>query len=307
MGSNDNHYEATWSVARAHKKATGKIQNKKWLLHNLDTDSTYTKEKEIHQEIARAIGLDFKQFCRTTLLAQGEFTRFLNSKDDEKAEILEKITGVDAYSKIGIKIFEKTSAMRKIWEEAQQKTAGITLLSDEEKDGKKAELETMAEQDQQIKATIEDINKKLIWIEDEQKLRTHFSQAQEAFDQIKLIADSDEKKEQEHLIAQWDSTIDARHLLQETKAQVVNIEKFRSNLFNLKNSYLQIQAGYRYEQNTALHIAQQKQQADDYLQKESSKVSLYENAQSITKSDRPTSQRSRKTKGGCCSNRKAER
>lgn len=94
-GSNSIHYQATWSVARARKKVTGNIQSKDWQLKNLDTGHTLTKDKEIEAEIKTAIGLDFNQFCRTTMLAQGEFTRFLNSKDDEKAEILEKITGVD--------------------------------------------------------------------------------------------------------------------------------------------------------------------------------------------------------------------
>ena len=132
IGSNDVHYEAQWSVARARNKVTGKIQNKKWALRNLDTDFTYAKDKEIREEIALAIGLDFKQFCRTTLLAQGEFTRFLNSKDDEKAEILEKITGVDAYSRIGAKIFEQTVEKKKVWEDSQQKIEGIQILNDEE-------------------------------------------------------------------------------------------------------------------------------------------------------------------------------
>lgn len=180
-GSNGVHYEAIWSVARAHNKVTGKIQSKKWSLHNLDTDHTYTKDKEMQEEISRAIGLDFKQFCRTTLLAQGEFTRFLNSKDDDKAEILEKITGVDAYSKIGVKIFEKTSAIKKLWEDAQLKTAGITLLSEEEKANKNAELETLAEQDQHLRTSIEAINKKLTWLKEEQELRLRHAQAKEEF------------------------------------------------------------------------------------------------------------------------------
>ena len=96
-GNNGIHYEATWSISRAYKKATGNLQNKSWKLKNLDSDITYTKDKEIEAEIQEAIGLDFSQFCRTTLLAQGEFTRFLNSKDEDKAAILEKITGVDIY------------------------------------------------------------------------------------------------------------------------------------------------------------------------------------------------------------------
>lgn len=280
-GSNGVHYEATWSVARARNKVTGKIQAKKWQLHNLDTDFTYNKDKEIREEIARAIGLDFKQFCRTTLLAQGEFTHFLNSKDDEKAEILEKITGVDAYSKIGIKIFEKTSAMRKIWEEAQQKTTGITLLSDEEKANKQAELESLAEQDKQLKSSANDIQKQLNWFKDEQDLRQRQSLAKEHFEQAQAIMMSHEKKEEERLITQWNDTIEARQWLRDIETQSSHIEKLKNDLSNYKNSYIQLQGAYCLELDAALRIAKQKKEIEDYLQAEQPKVSLYENAQSI--------------------------
>ena len=113
IGSNGVNYEATWSVARAYKKVSGSIKGKTWVLKNLETDVTLTKDAEIKNEIRAAVGLDFNQFCRTSMLAQGEFTRFLNSKDDEKAEILEKITGVDIYSKIGAKVYELTDKKKK--------------------------------------------------------------------------------------------------------------------------------------------------------------------------------------------------
>ena len=132
IGSNDVHYEATWAVARARKKVTGNVQSKDWQLKNLDDGCTLTKDKEIEAEIHAAIGLDFKQFCRTTMLAQGEFTRFLNSKDNEKAEILEKITGVDVYSKIGAKVFEVTGQKKQVWDEAQRLVEGTRTLSDAE-------------------------------------------------------------------------------------------------------------------------------------------------------------------------------
>ena len=106
-------------MARAYKKITGSIQNKVWELKNLDSGTTLTKDAEIRSELKVAVGLDFSQFCRTTMLAQGEFTRFLNSKDDEKAEILEKITGVDVYSKIGAKIYEQTEQRKQEWTEAK--------------------------------------------------------------------------------------------------------------------------------------------------------------------------------------------
>lgn len=281
IGSNGIHYEATWSVARAHKKITGKIQSKKWQLRNLDTDFTYNKEKEIREEIAHAIGLDFKQFCRTTLLAQGEFTRFLNSRDDDKAEILEKITGVDTYSKIGMKIFEKTTAIRKAWEDAQLKLSGITLLTDEERICKKTELEKLAEQDKQIRVIKENITLQLNWIQEEKKLHTHFTQAKEAFKQVQAILTSEEKKEEERLINQWNNTIEARHWLQDIDIKTIHIEQLRKDLLSSRNRYLQIQGAYLYEQETTEQIALQKKQIDDNLLNEQHKVSLYENAQSI--------------------------
>ena len=77
---------------------------------------------------------------RTTLLAQGEFTKFLNSKDDEKAAILEKITGVDIYAKVGKKGFEVTGQKEQLWKEARQQVEGIHTLSDDEVAAKKEEM-----------------------------------------------------------------------------------------------------------------------------------------------------------------------
>lgn len=151
-GSNGVHYESTWSVARARKKATGNMQPKVWQLKNLDTDHTLNKDKEIEAEIHAAIGLDFNQFCRTTMLAQGEFTRFLDSKDDEKAEILEKITGVDVYSKIGAKVYEVTEQKKQLWTDAQRLIDGTHTLTDEEFAEKKAALSALDNQYMDIKA-----------------------------------------------------------------------------------------------------------------------------------------------------------
>ena len=106
IGNDKNSYQAEWSCRRANGKIDGKLQDKKRCLTNLTKNFTYSKLDEIEPEIKRIIGLDFEQFLRTVMLSQGEFTRFLNSKDNEKAEILEKLTGVDIYSRIGKKIYE---------------------------------------------------------------------------------------------------------------------------------------------------------------------------------------------------------
>ncbi len=136
-GNNGVMYRAKWGVQRSRKKIDGKLQKKIWTLENIDKGFVLSKDAEIQQEIATAVGLDFNQFCRTVMLAQGEFTRFLNSNDNDKSEILSKITGTGIYSKIGVKIFERYKSEENIFNTLKTRIEGITILSDEEISRKK--------------------------------------------------------------------------------------------------------------------------------------------------------------------------
>ena len=172
-GSNGVNYEATWAVARARRKVNGTIQGKSWELKNLQTGATLTRDTDIKNEIRAAVGLDFNQFCRTTMLAQGEFTRFLNSKDDEKAEILEKITGVDIYSKIGAKVYELTDQKKKEWEDARRLAEGTRTLSNEEIAERQATLSALDNRHKELKAVTDRNAVKRDWLlKDNELLRS---------------------------------------------------------------------------------------------------------------------------------------
>ena len=245
-GSNGVHYEATWSVSRARNKVTGNLQSKNWSLKNLDTDFTYSKDKEIEQEIKTAIGLDFNQFCRTTMLAQGEFTRFLNSKDDEKADILEKITGVDIYSKVGKKIFEVTGQKEKSWTEAQQKVEGTRTLSEEEVANKNAEIAAYEKQYQSVKAAVDADKAKLQWIKTDSEFSSALTTATEDHKKAQAVVDGDDFKKKELLVNQWNATIDARNWLKAKKEAESNKESHQTTLSSLKSEYVRVLGGYAF-------------------------------------------------------------
>ncbi len=142
-GTDGNRYEAEWHVQRgALKKATSALSSDVWTLHNLTSGAllvgSTNKDKGIRNAVEKAVGLDFEQFCRTTILAQGEFTKFLKSDESEKAAILEKITGTEIFSKIGARIFERTKERRESLKVESEKLSGITLLSEEEIQAKTA-------------------------------------------------------------------------------------------------------------------------------------------------------------------------
>ena len=235
-GSNDVHYEAKWSVARARKKVNGNIQSKTWQLTNLDSEVIHTKDNDIKDEIQTAIGLDFGQFCRTTLLAQGEFTRFLNSKDDDKAEILEKITGVDIYSKIGRKVFEVTGQKKTEWEQAQQKIAGMRTLTDEEITAKQEEIAKYEALLEQVKKAGETDKAKLQWIKTEKELAKGVTEASLALQQAQAVVESDDFEKKETLVRQWNATIEARNWLGTMKEAEKTITEGKKKIEECRNT-----------------------------------------------------------------------
>lgn len=149
-GTDGNSYEAEWHVQRGVlKKASSALNADVWTLRNLTSGEVLTgstnKDKGIRMAVEKAVGLDFEQFCRTTILAQGEFTKFLKSGENDKAEILEKITGTAIYSTIGRRIFYRTKERKEALKAETDKLNGITLLSEEEiqaKNNKNTEIAT---------------------------------------------------------------------------------------------------------------------------------------------------------------------
>ena len=57
-------------------------------------------EGTVAQDVVELIGLGYDQFCKSCILAQNSFANFLKASDDEKTDILEKITGTSIYGKI---------------------------------------------------------------------------------------------------------------------------------------------------------------------------------------------------------------
>lgn len=280
-GSNSIHYQATWSVARARKKVTGNIQSKDWQLKNLDTGHTLTKDKEIEAEIKTAIGLDFNQFCRTTMLAQGEFTRFLNSKDDEKAEILEKITGVDVYSKIGAKVYEMTGQKEQEWKDAQRLVEGTRTLTDTEIEEKQTVLTALNAQFNALKAESGKAMAKRDWLNYENDLSKNLNDATLALRIAKEAQESEDFKKKELFVEEWNTTIDARNWLAELNRATENQKNHKNTLEKLTPSFIKLLEGLLFEEKQAERLNTSIEDINTSLAKENDKAEVYEHAQTI--------------------------
>ena len=65
------------------------------------------RKSDVPSKNEELIGLNYNQFIKAVLLAQGEFAQFLKAKKDERGELLEKITGTGIYRQMGILAYQK--------------------------------------------------------------------------------------------------------------------------------------------------------------------------------------------------------
>ena len=145
---------ALWSCSKAREKVDGKVQDIKWNLSDADGNLLCRYKSEVEAEIERRIGLNFDQFCRTTMLSQGEFTKFLKAKDYEKSEILEKLTGTEIYSRVSMNIQKLTAGKREIVNEKEAEIRGIRLMTEDE-------LEEAGRRSDTLKQEISGINERM--------------------------------------------------------------------------------------------------------------------------------------------------
>jgi DNA repair protein SbcC/Rad50 len=106
-------YRARWEVRRARGKADGRLQNSSHAFERLDAQERMGGTRtETKQAIVEVIGLSAEQFTRAVLLAQGEFEAFIRADANERALLLERLTGSEIYARIGRQAFDKAKALQ---------------------------------------------------------------------------------------------------------------------------------------------------------------------------------------------------
>ncbi len=228
-------YKATWATR---KKRTGALDSVQRTLEQ-EGNSNYIieKAKEVSEEIKKLIGLDYEQFTKTTLLAQGEFTRFLKSKIEEKSAILEKITGTDIYSKIGKQIFLKYQDAKNNVEKKESKLEAIAVLSQEERSAKETELQDINARANEIVKQIKIAEDQLKWIQEEETLTQKQMSATDDYEKAKQKSHSEEMESNAETTALWEKTEDVRKEIEKKDKGEEEQKKLESKSSTFKSQF----------------------------------------------------------------------
>ena len=273
--------QAVWSVSRARNKAGGKIQKVVWTLSLQDGTPLTNKSTETRTEIERRIGLTFEQFCRTTLLAQGEFTKFLKSKEEEKSNILEKLTGTEIYSRISREIYLMKVEKESELQELKAQTGGIVLLSDEELTSLQTEHTHITEETIVLRNQLQQWQELRKWIADEQKLVCDLEDVRKMLEALKERIDSEEYKRNKTVLNDWERTVDVRFQWNEQQALQLRIHAAEEELVQLEKEFGALTVGYRQLERTLIRCREQLTACNTYLSGVQDKVPVYEALQSL--------------------------
>jgi exonuclease SbcC len=127
-------YRAVWELRRARNKADGALQPPKRYIYNQAGETLAQQIREAELKIEELLGLNHDRFLRSVLLAQGEFARFLKANANERAELLESLTGTEIYSRLGRLAFEKANRHEKDLKDKETSLEQIAILEDEERE-----------------------------------------------------------------------------------------------------------------------------------------------------------------------------
>jgi len=135
IGVDEQRWRARWDVRRARNRVEGRIQSQHMALIDPLTERSVggDRKSDVLEAIERRLGLDFDQFCRSVLLAQGEFAAFLEASGNERAELLERMTGTGLYRQLGRAAFERAKQAEAELALIQRERAALPILPDEER------------------------------------------------------------------------------------------------------------------------------------------------------------------------------
>lgn len=151
-------FVAQWSLARARNKADGKIQPARRCVMSAAGKIIADQVKEVNGKIEDLLGLDHDRFMRSVMLAQGQFAKFLTAKPDERAQLLESLTGSDIYSQIGIMAYDEAGKIEQGIISNEQKIQAIVLLTDEEKEKIKSDNDSLGESKATTRKELDDLS-----------------------------------------------------------------------------------------------------------------------------------------------------
>ena len=170
LANNGTVYRAEWHVKFNRKKFDTAGT---YLYKLVSKNGTVGEEWAEWDELPSIIGLDFDQFLRTVLIAQGSFASFIKADENDRYELLEKLIGcASLYSTIALNIKQKASEADQAYDSLATTFAAREselIKPQEELDRVTGRIQQLEEEARQVKIELDQVNASLGWYAQDRK------------------------------------------------------------------------------------------------------------------------------------------
>ena len=265
LANNGSIYRAEWHV----RFQRVRYENAKTALYKITRNGEeMTEETADWNELPNIIGLDYDQFLRTVLIAQGSFANFLTAKENERYELLEKLIGCEeTYTNIATEIKKAKDQATDAYNQMAASVEAVkqNLLNDEELAQLKEEIARLEKAEKELDSQLQAISKDLQWFEENDKQIKQIAICQTDMEQA---ADAIKAMQAQILRLQLhDEVQPAVNLLQEVERQTQSIHEQEENILKAEGNIKSQESAISESEKTLASLKEAVSKAQEQLEK----------------------------------------
>ena len=265
LANNGSIYRAEWHV----RFQRVRYENAKTSLYKITRNGEQLTEEIVDwNELPNIIGLDYDQFLRTVLIAQGSFANFLTAKENERYELLEKLIGCEeTYTNIATEIKKAKDQAVDAYNQmaASVETVKQNLLNDEELAQLQEEITLLEKAEKELDSQLKAISESLQWYEENDKQTKQIAIYQADMEQA---SNAIKKMQAQNLHLQLhDEVQPAVNLLQEVERQIQSIHEQEEEILKSEAAIKSKVVGITKSEHTLSYLKEVVNKAQEQLEK----------------------------------------
>lgn len=265
LANNGSIYRAEWHV----RFQRVRYENAKTALYKITRNGEeITEEAADWNELPNIIGLDYDQFLRTVLIAQGSFANFLTAKENERYELLEKLIGCEeTYTNIATEIKKAKDQATDAYNQMAASVEAVkqNLLNDEELIQLQEEIARLEKAEKELDSQLKAISKDLQWFEENDKQINQIATCQTDMEQATNAIK--EMQAQILRLQLHDEVQPAANLLQEVERQTQSIHEQEGNILKAEANIKSQESAIDESEKTLASLKEAVSKAQEQLEK----------------------------------------
>jgi exonuclease SbcC len=265
LANNGSIYRAEWHV----RFQRVRYENAKTSLYKITRNGEQlTEEIADWNDLPNIIGLDYDQFLRTVLIAQGSFANFLTAKENERYELLEKLIGCEeTYTNIATEIKKAKDQAVDAYNQMAASVEAVkqNLLNDEELAQLQEEITLLEKAEKELDSQLKAISENLQWYEENDKqtkqIAIYQADMEQAANAIKYI------QAQIIRLQLHDEVQPAVNLLQEVERQIQSIHNQEEEILKSEAAIKSQESDISESEKTLASLKEAVSKAQEQLEK----------------------------------------